>query len=105
LILSEQLLERSFYINLDTKDGKMPKEEDMHRVGTFILDWTSRERNNVVKLDNTAFTATGAHFFNVGEVKNEKTIIEGNYLHYDFSAPFSEKEVKATVELARNTGN
>jgi hypothetical protein len=99
---SETLGSRAFFINVDTKNGKMPNlesrsnKDSLDLAGFIILG--ERGQDNNFKFANTAYTATAVNFFNYGE-RDERIDMCDDVLYYEIDAPFSENAMAFTAEL------
>ena len=90
-----------FYINLDTKDGRMATEREIYHFARVFISSNNRIDDSIV-LANSSYFATAVYLWNE-PVKKESTDFSSNFFRYDFAAPFSGKEMNITVMLARNT--
>jgi 5-hydroxyisourate hydrolase-like protein (transthyretin family) len=103
--LSERLYDKSFFINLDTKNKDMADEEDMFWFkDCFSYDGIRENDRHGIQLVNRSYTATAVYFNNEEEEKKEEKF-KIDYFRYDFVGSFDEKPIEVTVKLARNTGN
>ena len=91
---------QSFYINLDTKDGRKPTERDLHNFSRVFISSNNSIHDSIV-IANKSYYATVVYFWDNQE-KEETTNFSSNFYRYDFEGPFSGEKMNVTVMLAKN---
>ena len=101
----EHLTRIYIYINLDTNDSSIPKENEMFNFSNFII-----ARNKIT--DSKIVFANDEYYAARVDVTNyddnaisdgpDEYLLDNSYWYY-LGTPFSKGEIKVTVKLAKNT--